>query len=119
LEKQWRKTTGEWPEPWRHWHGAIERVKGTLSTGGSAHTADLYLWHRRGKRAEGVSDWGRAAYVEHMGHALSLAQARGEVVLAIDGRRPTPVLVVNARNSEIVLTGNGPYPNGEAFSDHD
>ncbi|MDP3245155.1 MAG: HEAT repeat domain-containing protein, partial [bacterium] len=42
LEKQWKKTTAEWPEAWRHWNAAIERVSGTLSTDGHDYVADLY-----------------------------------------------------------------------------
>lgn len=112
LEKQWKKTTAEWPEPWRHWNAAIERVRGTLSSGGHDHVADLYLWHRRGRGAEGVSGWGGAGQVETMGHALRLAHARDDVTLTIEGRRPARALVVSVTNSEIVLTGNGPYPAG-------
>jgi hypothetical protein len=112
LEKQWKKTTAEWPEPWRHWNAAIERVRGILSSAGHDHVADLYLWHRRGKGAEGVSGWGGAGQVESMGHALRLAHARDDVTLTIEGRRPARALVVSVTNSEIVLTGNGPYPAG-------
>lgn len=110
MEKQWKKTTGEWPEPWRHWNAAVEHVQGTLSAAGNDHVADLYLWHRRGKGAEGVSGWGGAGQVEDMGHAMQLAQASGEIALAIEGRRSARALVVSMTNSEIVLTGNGPYP---------
>jgi len=110
LEKQWRKTTSEWPEPWRHWDAAVERVQGTLSAGGIDHAADLHLWHRRGKGAEGVSGWGGAGQVESMGDALQLAHGREEVTLTIEGRPPGKALVVSVRNSEVVLTGNGPYP---------
>jgi HEAT repeat protein len=110
LEKQWKKTTGEWPEPWRHWNAAVERVQGTLSAAGNDYVADLYLWHRRGKGAEGVSGWGGAGQVESMGHAMQLAHASGEITLAIEGRRSARALVVSITNSEIVLTGNGPYP---------
>jgi HEAT repeat protein len=114
LEKQWKKTTAEWPEPWRHWNAAIERVQGTLSAAGNNHVADLYLWHRRGKGAEGISGWGGAGQVESMGHAMQLAHAGGEITLAIEGRRSARALVVSMTNSEIVLTGNGPYPAHDA-----
>lgn len=50
--------------------------------------------------------------MESMGHALHLAYARDDVVLTIEGRRPARALVVSVTNSEIVLTGNGPYPSG-------
>ena len=114
LEKQWKKTTAEWPEPWRHWNAAIERVQGTLSAAGNNHVADLYLWHRRGKGAEGISGWGGAGQVESIGHAMQLAHAGGEITLAIEGRRSARALVVSMTNSEIVLTGNGPYPANDA-----
>jgi len=117
LEKQWKKTTGEWPEPWRHWNAAVERVQGTLSAAGNDHVADLYLWHRRGKGAEGVSGWGGAGQVESMGHAMQLAHASGEITLAIEGRRSARALVVSMTNSEIVLTGNGPYPSATRHSE--
>jgi hypothetical protein len=116
LEKQWKKTTANWPEPWRHWDAAIERVRGTLSAGGHGHAADLYLWHRRGKGAEGISGWGGAGHVEVTGHALHLGEARDEVTLTIGGRQPARALVKSithnfgAETSDIVLTGNGPYP---------
>jgi hypothetical protein len=113
LEKQWKKTTGGWPEPWRHWNAAVERVRGTLSVSGVGHVADLHLWRRRGKGAEGTSGWGGAGEVEHMGHAMRLAQAHDEITLEIEGRGPARVLVVSVTNSEVVLTGNGPYPAGE------
>lgn len=116
LEKQWKKTTAEWPEPWRHWDAAIERVQGTLSVNGQDHGVELYLWHRRGKGAEGISGWGGAGRVESAGHTLHLAQTRDDVILTIEGRQPARALVVSvthnlgAERSEIVLTGNGPYP---------
>ena len=110
LEKQWKKTTAEWPEPWRHWNAAIERVRGMLSAGGHDDVADLHLWHRRGKGAEGISGWGGAGHMESMGHALRLAQTRDDVTLTIEGRQPARALVVSMTGSEIVLTGNGPYP---------
>lgn len=120
LEKQWKKTTAKWPEPWRHWNAAIERVRGTLGAGGHQHVADLYLWHRRGKGAEGVSGWGGAGHVEVTGHALHLGETRDDVELTIAGRQPVRALVVSithnlgTRKSDIVLTGNGPYPAGRA-----
>jgi hypothetical protein len=116
LEKQWKKTTAEWPEPWRHWNGAIERVQGTLSVGGQDHVVELSLWHRRGKGAEGISGWGGAGRVQSMGHALHLAPPSDDVTLTIEGRQPARALVVSvthnlgAERSEVVLTGNGPYP---------
>jgi HEAT repeat protein len=116
LEKQWKKTTAKWPEPWRHWDAAIERVRGTLSAGGHQHVADLHLWRRRGKGAEGTSGWGGAGDVEVTGHTLRLGETRDEVTLTIAGRQPVRALVVSvthnlgARKSDIVLTGNGPYP---------
>jgi hypothetical protein len=116
LEKQWKKTTAEWPEQWRHWNAVIERVQGTLASGGQVHVVELYLWHRRGKGAEGISGWGGAGHMEITAHALHLAQTRAEITLTIDGRRPARALVVSitynlgAERSEIVLTGNGPYP---------
>jgi hypothetical protein len=118
LEKQWKKTTAEWPEPWRHWDAAIERVKGTLSVGGQDHAVALHLWHRRGRGAEGTSGWGGAGRVESGGHTLHLAQTRDEVTLTIEGRQPARALVASithklgADGAEVVLTGNGPYPAG-------
>lgn len=53
---------------------------------------------------------GGAGQVDSMSHALDLAQARDDVTLTIAGRQPALALVVSVRNSEIVLTGNGPYP---------
>lgn len=116
LEKQWKKTTAEWPEPWRHWDAAIERVRGTLSIGTEDHVVELHLWYRRGKGAEGISGWGGAGRVESAGHTRHLAQARDDVTLTIEGRRPARALVVGvthnlgAESSDVVLTGNGPYP---------
>jgi hypothetical protein len=110
LEKQWKKATAEWPEPWRHWNAAIERVEGTLSTAGDDQVADLYLWHRRGKGAEGISGWGGAGQVGSMDAAMKLALALGEITLTIKGRLPARALVVSVTNSEVVLTGNGRYP---------
>lgn len=116
LEKQWKKATAEWPEPWRHWNAAIERVQGTLSVGGQDHIVELFLWRRRGKGAEGISGWGGAGRVKSMGHALHLAPPPDDVTLTIEGRQPARALVVSvthnlgAERSEVVLTGNGPYP---------
>jgi len=121
LEKQWKKTTAKWPEPWLHWNAAIELVRGTLSFGAQDHVVELHLWHRRGKGAEGTSGWGGAGHVEIMGHALHLAQTRDEATLTIDGRQPARALVVSTTHnlgterSEIVLTGNGPYPGPGCF----
>jgi hypothetical protein len=118
LEKQWKKTTGEWPEPWRHWDAAIERVKGTLSVGGQDHVVELHLWHRRGRGAEGISGWGGAGRVDSPGYTLHLAQTRDDVTLTIEGRQLARALVASlthklgAEGAEIVLTGNGPYPAG-------
>jgi hypothetical protein len=118
LEKQWKKTTAEWPEPWLRWNAAIERVQGTLSVGGQDHVVKLHVWHRRGKGAEGISGWGGAGQVESMGHAPHLAPPRDDVTLTIEGRQPARALVVSVthnlggESSEIVLTGNGPYPAG-------
>jgi hypothetical protein len=115
LEKQWKKTTAEWPEQWRHWDAAIERVQGTLSSGGQEHVVEMYLWHRRGKGAEGISGWGGAGNVKSR-DVQRLAQTRDDVTLTIEGRQPARALVVSitynlgAGMSEIVLTGNGPYP---------
>lgn len=116
LEKQWKKTTAGWPEPWRQWDAAIERVQGTLSVNGQDHGVELYLWHRRGKGAEGISGWGGAGRVDSAGHTLHLAQTRDDVTLTVEGRQPARALVVSvthnlgAERSEVVLTGNGPYP---------
>lgn len=118
LEKQWKKTTAEWPEPWRHWDAAIERVKGTLSVGGQDHVVALHLWHRRGRGAEGISGWGAAGQVESAGHTLHLAQTRDDVTLTVEGRQPARALIASLKHklgaggAEIVLTGNGPYPAG-------
>jgi hypothetical protein len=45
---------------------------------------------------------------------MQLAHAGGEITLAIEGRRSARALVVSMTNSEIVLTGNGPYPAHDA-----
>lgn len=117
LEKQWKKTTAEWPEPWRHWDAAIERVQGTLSIGTEDHVVELHLWHRRGKGAEGMSGWGGAGKMGSAGPTLHLAPTPDHVTLTIQGRQPVRALVASitynlgADGAEIVLTGNGPYPN--------
>jgi hypothetical protein len=115
LEKQWKKTTAEWPEPWRHWDAAIERVQGTLSVGGQDYGVDLHLWHRRGKGAEGISGWGGAGRMT-TDQALLRSPSSDDVTLTVEGGQPARALIVNVTHSlgagsaEVVLTGNGPYP---------
>jgi hypothetical protein len=58
--------------------------------------------------------------VEVTGDALHLAETREEVTLTIDRRQPARALITSithnlgAEASDIVLTGNGPYPAGRA-----
>jgi hypothetical protein len=110
LEKQWKRTTGEWPQPWPQWDGAIERVHATLSAKGIEHELDLHLWRRRAKGAEGFSGWGGAASVAVTTDLWQFAQLHEDVSINVTNRPSARALIVGVNNTGIVLTGTGPYP---------
>jgi hypothetical protein len=111
VEKQWRKTTEQWPQASFPWRGALENAEGILTIDGSNYDVRLSLWFKRQTSPDDVNSWGGVARLtEESPVALFRAINASAVTVHIAGRSPARVLVVESSGNRLVLVGNGAYP---------
>ncbi len=116
LEKQWKKTTDQWPQssnPWRH---ARERFdEGVVTFGGTKHPASVALWRRRRQTPDHRGSWGGAATLTSDDLPAMFVSTTESATLDLPGRPSAGIAVVEStlvmgREPRFVFLGNGPYP---------
>jgi len=120
IATQWRKTTGEWPEPMLAWSGLIEELHEFSIDGESYHTA-ISLWRRRQEDPTDTSAWGGAFVAPSMAyHVKLLRNPRSEVLdLSLPGRTTARILLSGGAQQRISFIGTGPYPQANATNGGD
>jgi hypothetical protein len=120
LEKQWKKTTDQWPQssnPWRH---ARERFdEGVVTFDGTRHPASVALWRRRRQTPDHRGSWGGAATLTADDLPAMFVSTTESATLDLPGRPSAAIAVVEStfvmgRERRFVFLGNGPYPDRSA-----
>jgi hypothetical protein len=119
IEKQWRKVTEKWPEPWLGWGGTVEEVDGALVFDDSDRCDVRFSLWRKGRVS--MSDrysWGGIIRSSSIPREIHF-RATTYVKLRIPGRNDADALVTekNMRSDDptsvIMLVGTGVYPDVE------
>jgi hypothetical protein len=111
LERQWKKTTERWPEPWKPWRGDLEHLQGTITIGDQSRVVWMDLWHRRRRTQGEPSEWGGVVSIPQNDNAHSIFNSDiGEAAVDIPGRVSAQAVIVSFAANRIVLAGNGSYP---------
>lgn len=116
LEKQWKKTTEEWPQsasPWRHARERFEEAAVTFD--GTQYRASVSLWRRRRETPDHRVSWGGAATISTDDLPPWSARSIESATLDLPGRSLAAVAVVEStfgtgHEPRFVFVGNGPYP---------
>jgi len=107
MEKIWRKTTQDWPQPWRDFEGAVEHGPGKLIIGGARALDISYsVWQHPSKSPRGVLSWGG---VLSCADSFALLAQDGGVIELEDGRQGQ-VLFSYIKGASADFLGNGAYP---------
>ena len=117
VEKHWKKSVQEWPEPWLPWSGSLEEVDGTVSLAGATRPTRptrLSLWLRRRRDPADAAGWGGAfPWDEHGGafKAFFGGTLDSPIRIEIPGRRPAEGLFSSTLSTNLIaFVGTGPYP---------
>jgi hypothetical protein len=87
VRKRWEDVTREWPGPWFGRKGALEQGRGVFRlSDGSTREFIGWLWHEPAAEPMALGSWGGWA-------ERATLHRTDEVVLELEGRRPTTVLV--------------------------
>lgn len=104
LEKNWRKTTQEWPDPWLPWEGAIERGKGRLAIYENNMVEITYsIWLQPTPTPSGKHDWGGAIWATQ-------AMELGHATIELEGGGQGKIDIQYISGGIATFVGNGPYP---------
>ena len=107
LEKNWRKITQKWPDPWIDLKGAIETGSGRLIMEQDREINVSYSIYRQlTATPREMADWGGVMTAASFFHFINLAEAYIELT---DGRRGKIILSGFSGNTAY-FTGTGPYP---------
>lgn len=115
IRSNWRKKTLEWPEPWSHETGTIEKLTGNLVfKDGKQLKVQLSLWCRHRSGPSDLGEWGGSA--EDLDRKIPFhLDACDEVEIRISGRESAMAQVSQSHwastTTKLVLRGTGPYPN--------
>ena len=117
LEKNWKKVTQKWPDPWQDIKGAIEQGQGKLIIiPGKATDVGYTLWKEPAIGPGKIGDWG-GVILSTFDVAIQLYNIEGGIIETEDGRRGH--FTVNAIMGEtVVIRGTGHFPGHELAQDN-
>jgi hypothetical protein len=108
-KENWKKTTGQWPEPWQTMPGTIEEGNGWFTASGHPDIQVKYtLWYQPASTPIEKHTWGGYIFAE----GLLLNRSRGVLKLA-DGRQSEIYFPVSIGQDANFL-GMGLYPRKNA-----
>ena len=108
-KENWKKTTGQWPEPWQTMPGTIEEGNGWFTASGHPDIQVKYtLWYQPASSPFEKHTWGGYIFAE----GLLLNRSRGVLKLA-DGRQSEIYFPVSI-GQEANFLGMGLYPRKNA-----
>ncbi|MEM7118066.1 MAG: HEAT repeat domain-containing protein [Chloroflexota bacterium] len=105
LEKNWRKTTEKWPEPWLVWNGSITQGHGKAYVSeGQFVEIEYSIWHQRASQPKDFHSWGGSMW------PIPLGQARRVQKIELQNGGEGKIHATNISNERVIFSGTGPYP---------
>lgn len=105
LDKNWRKITEKWPEPWFAWDGLIEQGKGKAIISENEIIAIEYsIWHQRASQPLEANSWGGAMW------PIPFWQAQNVQTIELETGASGKIHVSDILNERVIFSGNGGYP---------
>lgn len=112
INRNWKESVSDWPEPWLPWSGTLERMEGNVVIRGERKPATFSLWLRRRRDPSEHSGWGGAMSFDNTPHNFGFLLT-GEPGFQIDipGRTPADALFSATGTDDVwIFVGNGGYP---------
>jgi len=105
LEKNWRKTTEKWPEPWFAWDGLIEQGNGkAIISENEVIEIEYSIWQQRAAQPLEVSSWGGAMW------PIPFWQAQKVQTIELKTGASGKIHVSDILNERVIFSGRGDYP---------
>ena len=105
LEKNWRKITKKWPEPWLAWDGSIAQGQGKAYISEDEFIEIEYsIWNQRAAQPTDRHSWVGSMWPIPFGQAKKVQ--RIELENGTKGR----ILATEISNEHVVFLGTGSYP---------
>ncbi len=112
MERNWRKVTESWPEPWLSWTGTIESGRGRLILpGGQRPRIQYSIWKEAPSTLADLGRWGGAIWSDKLPDLSLLAfSAPGDLRLLIENGREGRILFSQSSSGIVTFLGQGDFP---------
>jgi hypothetical protein len=113
IERNWRKVTESWPDPWLSWSGAVEAGRGMLIlSGGQSLKIQYSIWKKASTTPADLGSWGGAMWSDELPDlGLLAAGAPGDLQLVIENGREGRILFSQSSSGIVAFLGQGEFPN--------
>jgi hypothetical protein len=113
IERNWRKATKSWPDPWFSWTGTVESGRGTLVLPGGQRLKIQYsIWKEAPSTPADLGGWGGAVWSDELPDlGLLAADAPGDLHLLIENGREGRILFSESSSGIVTFLGQGEFPN--------